>query len=204
MSTSATVTGEAAVTPPDVTATPPVAPPPDANAAGTVVTPPADGQPPAGDAPAEWAPVVPEGYELEEGVLEELKGFAEKHGHEAANAVIARQHAADQKALEAYESMKAAKVAEWRAELAADPVIGGAKFEENLRAGERFLVKYGGPEFAAYAKASGLESQPGFVRMLVAAGKDLAEDSVAGTTAAGSGRADNGFRALYTKSPNLK
>lgn len=92
----------------------------------------------------------------------------------------------------------------WKASLKTDPVVGGAQYEANLQCVKRAMARYSTEEERARYNESKLGDYPDFVRFAYRVGKDLSEDSVAGTTGSGDTASDEAkLRRLYPNSPGL-
>lgn len=169
--TTAPETAPAAIEPASQAATTPPAPPADPTQQGSPET--KEGEAKA----AEAAPVevkLPEGVTLDEGLLTAIKGGKPQ---EIADAYLAAQTKAEETRTSAWEQ----KQAGWVEALKADKDVGGQNWDASLKHAAKFMGRYASPELKQFLTDSGLGNHPELVRMAVAAGKALAEDTVAGT-----------------------
>ncbi len=186
----------AAVTP-DAKATPPVAPP---SALIDSTKPAASKEAPKTDETkaAELELKFADGVKLDDASLASFKGVAKELGLDSPKA---------QKLVDLYAGIEAARAkqtseqiqtlnGEWDAELRADPVIGGTKYDAATALARKAMTKFGGEAFTDVVVKMGLENNPAVVRAWHAVGAAMAEDSIAGTTGAASGAAGNPQQAL--------
>ena len=156
-------------TPTDGTPAAPVAP----AAAPAAPAAPAAAAPAEPAAPVEYKFAAPEGVTYDATLVEKVTEIAKesKLPVEAAQKLLDHQHSllsAQQKALDD-------TVAGWKADLAADPEVGGAKLEES-RATVNKAISLGSKELAELLESSGMVSHPVVFKFLHTVGKALSED----------------------------
>ncbi len=128
-------------------------------------------------APAgELALKLPEGMESGP-LLEGFKALAKDVGLDGPKAqkVVDLFVAETQRADAAFTQLQA----KWKAELAADPELGGANLPATQALSKKALARFGGEALATVLSDSGLGDHPVVVRAFAAIGKSLKEDSVA-------------------------
>lgn len=175
--------GEAAVAAPDSAASPPVG----QAAAATPPASPGGEAAPGGSEPAKAPDAVdlkiPEGLLADDPIVSALKAGAKELGPQAQKLVDA--YAQSQAAQE--QKVKAAlaeQVKDWGEQLKGDKEFGGAKFDANLNVARRAVERFGSPELKEFFDSTGLGNHPAIVKAFHAVGKALAEDSIAGSSAA--------------------
>ena len=72
----------------------------------------------------------------------------------------------------------------WEAELRADKDMGGQAFEANVSVARRAIERFGSPALKQLLNDTGLGNHPELARFALRVGRALAEDSVAGASAA--------------------
>ncbi len=134
---------------------------------------------------------LPEGVEMNGPALEAFLPVAKDLGlsQEQAQRLIDLEVQRNQNAETEESAAMQQQQAAWNAELQADPVIGGNKWEGSLRLANRALNKFGDPSLTRDIQELGLGSHPGLVRMLVKMGATLSEDA---STALGGQQPDSG------------
>lgn len=65
----------------------------------------------------------------------------------------------------------------WAGAVKADKDIGGANFDANVQTAQRALARFGTPELKGLLNTTGLGNHPALVKMFVAVGKQIREDS---------------------------
>lgn len=70
------------------------------------------------------------------------------------------------------------RIAQWAESAKADPVIGGAKFEENLMVAQQAFTTYGDPELKQFLIESGLGNHPALLRWAFKVGNASREKGV--------------------------
>lgn len=87
----------------------------------------------------------------------------------------------------------------WREELRNDKAIGGHNFDASIATADKGIRWAGGEDLSRILESTGLAHHPTIVKAFLKLGRALSEDSVAGTTAQGSGApsADDVLAALY-------
>jgi hypothetical protein len=63
------------------------------------------------------------------------------------------------------------RIAQWAVDAKADPVIGGANFDQNLMVAQTAFAKYGDPELKSFLVDSGLGNHPALLRWAYKVGK---------------------------------
>lgn len=192
---------EAPTTPTPEAATPPVTPPAGDSPAARLY---GEGEAPAAETPAEPAPEaeaptpepeaagedsqaapafdlkLPEGAEAAPAVLAEFTTFATEAGltPERAQQLVDMHF----KQLQAQASAGVAAwdtmVAGWKAEIAADPELGGSKTKEVQTVIGRALDEYGTPEAREAFDSTGLGDNPAVVRFVLKMARALNEGTI--------------------------
>lgn len=129
---------------------------------------------PAGvEAPVEYEFVAPTGETLDTSMVATVAEIAKelKLPLEAAQKLVNSQHTL----ATAHQKTITATVDGWKAELAADPVLGGDKLPEH-RAIANKAISLGGTELASLLEQSGMVHHPQVFKWLYAIGKTLSED----------------------------
>jgi len=152
----------------------------------------------ADDAPVEYADFqVPEGITVDEAMLGEFKPIAQelKLTQDQAQKFVslyAEKVVADQKAW-------VDTVAGWADETRADPEIGGANLDQNMKLARTAIEQFGGADLLKQINDYGLGCNPTMLRAWVKVGKALGEDrSIA--PGAGAGRELTLAERMYPKS----
>lgn len=141
---------------------------------------------PAADAPDAFAVAAPEGMEAFQGDFEKfstdmdgwLKANPQATAREALAEAAQRQArvAADgQKSVKDQFEARNQKVTGWEAELKADKVFGGEKFDENVSLYLKGVEAHFDDEARQALELTGLGSHPAFVRAFWEAGRKIAE-----------------------------
>lgn len=125
------------------------------------------------EAPVEYKFTAPDGETYDTSLVTSVAEIAKalKLPLDAAQKLVDNQHGlanASKKAL-------TATVDGWKAELAADPVLGGDKFAEN-RAVANKAIALGGEELATLLEESGMVNHPKVFKWLHTIGTTLSED----------------------------
>lgn len=152
-------------------------------------------------APADIELTLPEGVEADPELLDGFRALAKESGLKGESAqkvvdlYVQAQQRAEQKAQAAWEQRQQ----EWLENLKADKDIGGAKWEENKAIARRAMARFSTPELDQFLDASGFGNHPEMVKLAIRLGKAISEDSIAGTSASGSGQpAGDPFLGIYT------
>jgi hypothetical protein len=157
-------------------------------------TPPEAGKPAETKPDAKSAPIelkLPEGFEADKAALEGFKATASELGLDTAKAQkLFDQYVAIEKArTEAAEKAFVAQDAKWKAELEADPDLGGEKLKATVT-NVHSALKWLGPGVGKLIAQSGLGNHPELVRAFVKLGRGVADDSIKGTSAPGAGKSE--------------
>lgn len=209
--TETTVTPEAAaqaaagqVTPdPEVKAEGQGATAPDADAAGQDKTKPET-------AAEDWKLTAPEGLDAYKGDFEEASTEmsrwraenpppspeAEEYALAALNAAAAHQATKASSMADKVAEQHAAQVAQWEKDAKSDPVIGGAKYDENIATALKGLSAVADPEFRALMDQTGLGNHPAVIRAFLKVGQQIADTPVVKGTPT-NGAAKSLSSALY-------
>lgn len=123
---------------------------------------------------------VPEGYALDQAVMESLTPLLTevKATPEAAqkflDAHVAHLEKMRSEAIKAEQEVKRS----WAEELKNDPEIGGAHLSENLALAKKVLLKYGSPELTGALDEFGLGSYMPFAKFVIAMAKEIRPDTM--------------------------
>ncbi len=144
---------------------------------------------------------VPEGVEVNQGLLDKFKPLAKDMKLDSAGA---------QKIVDLYvealgENSKQVDAAwtdqkkAWYDTAAKDPEIGGKNFKENVQVARTAIQKFGGPELVAALDELGIGNHPALVRFAYRVGKAISEDSISGAGAGAPTMSDEeaALRAHY-------
>lgn len=206
--TETTVTPEAAAT----TAAGQVTPDPEANAEGQGATAPeadAAGQDKTKPETAaeDWKLTAPEGLDAYKGDFEEASTEmsrwraenpppspeAEEYALAALNAAAAHQATKASGSVEKMAEQRAAQVAEWEAEVKADPVLGKP---ENIATALKGVAAVADPEFRELLDQTGLGNHRAVIRTFLKVGQQIADTPVVKGTPT-NGAAKSLSSALY-------
>jgi hypothetical protein len=144
---------------------------------------------------------VPEGVEIDQGLLDAFKPMAKELGLDSAKAQkIVDLHtnavkAQNERAEAAWNEQKQA----WRNAASSDKEIGGEKFTENVKLARTAIDKFGGPGLKQALNDLGIGNHPEIIRFAMRIGKAISEDSVtlAGTRPSTATDAEAKLRAAY-------
>lgn len=155
--------------------------PPAAEVPGTATaeaTPPSESKPDS--VPEKYEFVFPEGVAVDadtlqkfEPVLKEL-GLPNDKAQKLADVLLSVRQAEAQ----AQQDRWGEQLKTWESEVRADKEIGGQKFEENLKAAQSALARFGSPELKQVLDATGLGNHPELIRLCTKIGKAMAEDTI--------------------------
>lgn len=203
--TETTVTPEAAattaagqVTPdPEVKAEGQGATAPDADAAGQDKTKPET-------AAEDWKLTAPEGLGDYQGDFDAfaqdmdawLKANPDADARAALAEAAARQARSVTDAKGKMAEQHAAQVAQWEKDAKSDPVIGGAKYDENIATALKGVAAVADPEFRALMDQTGLGNHPAVIRAFLKVGQQIADTPVVKGTPT-NGAAKSLSSALY-------
>lgn len=117
---------------------------------------------------------APEGVELDQDVLGNLKTIAKELNltQENAQRIVDLGVQMQQKQSEAWQ----AQVEKWVGEVKSDKEIGGDKLPENLGIARKAVDAFGSPELKALLDSSGLGNHPLMIKTFVNIGKAISED----------------------------
>lgn len=148
----------------------------------------------------------PDGVALDTKLMDGFKATAKEIGLDSPKAQqLADLYLEHQQALaKAHEEEARAVVAQWRAEVDQDKEFGGAALQENLALAAKAIDRFGGEELRQVLEQSGFGDHPAFVRAFIRIGKQLREDSIAGTSAAPASQLspEERLRRRYPNTPN--
>lgn len=203
--TETTVTTEAAAqtaaaqvtTDPEVKAEGQGATAPDADAAGQDKTKPET-------AAEDWKLTAPEGLGDYQGDFDAfaqdmdawLKANPEADARAALAEAAARQARSVTAAKDKMAEQHAAQVAQWEKDAKSDPVIGGAKYDENIATALKGLSAVADDEFRALMDQTGLGNHPAVIRAFLKVGQQIADTPVVKGTPT-NGAAKSLSSALY-------
>lgn len=127
---------------------------------------------------------VPEGFELDTEVMAEFTGLAKTLGltQEQAQGLVGLQNKLMEKSegarAAALEAALAEQSAQWISEIKADPIMGGAKFEQTISTAHRAVEAFATPELRALLNESGMGNNPEVVRLFASIGAAISEDKI--------------------------
>lgn len=142
------------------------------------------------EAPSDATPLelkLPEGVELDAQLLDGFKATAAKVGLDSAKAqtvfdnFVAFQQAQTKSVNESFAKQDAA----WAAELKADPLLGGSKWDATRADIGRVAQHFKAGPALKLLESAGLGNHPELVRFVASVGRALREDSIAGTRQSG-------------------
>ena len=152
---------------------------PEADAAGQDKTKPET-------AAEDWKLTAPEGLEQFQGDFDEyaqdMRDWLKDNPEATPTDVLAE--AANRQARIVAASMKvsqeahAAQVAQWEKDAKSDPVIGGAKYDENIATALKGVAAVADPEFRALMDQTGLGNHPAVIRAFLKVGQQIADTPV--------------------------
>lgn len=160
----------------------------------------------AGKAPGADAPLVvklPDGMQIDKGILDSFTGAAKELGltgeqaQKLADSYAKAHGAATQKA----EADRDATVKGWEDQIRQDKEFGGVKLDASMAAAKRAIAQFGTPELKELFNSTGWGSHPEMFRFAARVGLALAEDSVAGTGGSGETAADKQQQRLLSWYP---
>lgn len=120
--------------------------------------------------------VVPEGYGVDETVLNEYQDWAkelelsQEQAQAGVNLVAKMQEAQAEKWVEQQKT--------WVDDAKSDKEIGGESFDQNVATAVKARDAFGNPEFSEMLDSSGLGNHPEMIRFLNRVGKAISEDRV--------------------------
>lgn len=151
----------------------------------TVLTPAETPAEPASETPegegGESAPfadfTLPEGLVIEAGALSEFQALAKAKGlnQDEAQSMITMASAQVQKVMQGYQDAAAAQIQEWGTQARVDPLVGGAKFDENVKVALSAVTRFGDAELTKVLNDYGLGNNPAFIRAFYRIGKAAGE-----------------------------
>ena len=156
----------------------------DAAQTGEVQTPEKDAKPTG--APEKYDFVAPEGMTLDETAIGKFEPLARELNltQEQANKLVALHAEQAAEGQKTHEAAWTKTQEDWRASIAADKEFGGDTLTTTTRDANLALTKFATPEDVAELQRLGLGNCPPLVKLLVRAGKLMAEDKMhfGGTT----------------------
>lgn len=146
---------------------------------------------PEAKVPEHYEITPPEGETLDSAALSVFEPVFQKYNlsNEAVQELVDLQSHQRAEALTALNN-------QWLSELKADPVIGGANLDENIKLGQSSLAKYGTPALVAFLDGSKLGNHPEMVRYFANIGRAMAEPKIVG----GSNTTTPTAKSFYNKS----
>lgn len=142
-----------------------------------------------GEPPADVELKVPEGFQPDKTLFDGFKASAKELGLKADAAqklfdlYVSAAQTAEKARGEKFESDWQAQQKSWTEAAQTDKEVGGQALKENLLLAGKVMAKFGSPALDKYLTESGLGNYPELVRFAVRIGKELAEDSLSGSTA---------------------
>lgn len=126
---------------------------------------------------------VPEGVEVDQGLLDAFKPLAKEMKLDSAGAqkIVDLHLNAVKSANEKAEAAWADQKKVWRDTAAADKEIGGQKFTENVKLARTAIDKFGGPGLKQALNDLGIGNHPEIIRFAYRIGRAISEDSVTGS-----------------------
>jgi hypothetical protein len=158
-----------------------------------------------GKAQAEPAFKLPEGWKADEALLKDFGAIAKEaglkgeHAQKLVDAYVKAQESEARRAEEAFSGQRK----EWLDKARADREFGGEKFDSNAVIARQAVVRFGDKELADVLNEYGLGDHPALIRAFWKVGKALAEDSVAGTTAAAGNGVSSEDALLRQRYPTM-
>lgn len=148
------------------------------------------GSPPPAPAFSDWTPdvltpLVPEGFEVtpeQSGDLLKIVNEAKGDPSKIVGGMLSYYTQVTQQAAESLAAEYNKTQTDWQNEMRADPVYGGAKFDESLRVAKEAAQRLGGSEFLELLRVTGAGNNVHMLRMLNEAAKLLPKE---GTPAGG-------------------
>lgn len=124
---------------------------------------------------------MPEGIELDtallDGISPTLKELNLSHGN--AQALVDKFIETQKSKAEAQTKAWGETVAGWQETAKKDPEIGGAKWDDTVRASTSAVRRFGTPALTEYLEASGAGNHPEIIRLMAKVGSMIAEDNPA-------------------------
>ncbi len=123
---------------------------------------------------------VPEGMQLDEGMLEKFTPIAGRLGldQEAAQEIVSLYAGAVEAGAKESDAAFKTQQEAWVNEITEDADFGEQKFAETQRLNRRLVAKYGGKELQDALNVSGLGNHPALVKMFARIGALFSEDSL--------------------------
>ncbi len=129
---------------------------------------------------------VPEGFDLDSGMVEAATPLLQKYkvtGEDAqALADLVTQKV--QRELDGFHESCAQRVEEWKRSLVDDAEVGGKNLRQNLGVGLKALNRFGDTELVEVLRDSGLEYHPAVVKFFYRVGVAISEDVSVGRSSA--------------------
>lgn len=124
--------------------------------------------------------VIPEGFEVDEGLRDKFLEVANKHGlskEVAADLVKLQSEAAEAFSARGNELWQQTQE-QWQTDARNDPEIGGTKLDENLATCARLLDKFGNDKLREAFDLTGIGNHPEMIRFLAKVGANFREGSL--------------------------
>lgn len=130
---------------------------------------------------------LPEGFELDEQMMEQFKPLAEELGigQEQAQKLMSMHTEAVQNVQQQMQDQHAQQVEQWATDAKSDQEFGGDHYGESLQTAKKALQQFGSPELIQMLNQTGLGNHPELIRAFYRAGKNLSEDTFDGSAPAG-------------------
>jgi len=120
--------------------------------------------------------VVPEGYGVDETVLNEYQDWAKELDLSQEQAQAGVDLVAKMQEAQADKWVEQQKT--WVEEAKSDPEFGGEKFDQNVAVAVKARDSFGNPEFSEMLDVSGLGNHPEMIRFLNRVGRAISEEKV--------------------------
>jgi hypothetical protein len=135
---------------------------------------------------------VPDGVEVDKGMLDGFKAIAKdlKLESKSAQKVVDFYVGKQKEAIEAQESAWTEQKQQWREAASKDKEIGGAQFDANVALARKTIDKFGGPGLKQALKDLQLGNHPEIIRFAVRVGKAMSEDTIVPGNGPGGGKSD--------------
>jgi hypothetical protein len=142
-----------------------------------------------GESKAEAAPEtyeafkMPEGFEMHETTMQEFTDVAKglKLSQESAQKLIDLATKNSQAVLDKQKEDWDGIRKEWVTEMKSDKEFGGGKLDETMERARRALRRFGSEGFKEYLGSSGMDVNPGLIRLLAKVDKAVGEDQTSAT-----------------------
>ncbi len=132
-----------------------------------------EGQP---SEPVNYEFTLPEGFEFDESIKEQLTTFAKEKNLSAEEAQKLVDLGVEMRHRDA-EKLQAAQQ-QWVEQIKADPEMGGAQLGENVAVARKAIEAFGTPELKSLLNSTGFGNHPEVVRAFYKVGKAISEDKL--------------------------